>query len=65
MYQWIDLVGITAQLGQRITHSCKIYNCWDSSEVLESSTNRKQKTDRNREICVMLQFKPEEELVLA
>ena len=36
VYQWIDLVRITAQLSQRITHSCKIYNCWDSSEVLES-----------------------------
>jgi hypothetical protein len=35
MYQWVDLVGITSQLGHRITHSCKINNCWNSSEVLK------------------------------
>jgi hypothetical protein len=42
-YQRVDLVGITSQLGHRISHSCKINNCWNSSEVLERNFNIEQK----------------------
>lgn len=43
MYQWIDLVGIATQLWHHITHSCKVYNCWDSSVVLD------HKLDHNKQ----------------
>lgn len=43
MYQWVDLGGITAQLWHHITHSCKVYNRWDSSVVLDHKLDHKQK----------------------